>query len=74
MDIMVITSDGIIIRCGTEEISKFQRATQGVRVMKLDEGVKVVSIEATEKDEEDGEDENSEAEPANEKNDENKEK
>ena len=73
MDIMVITSDGIIIRCGTEEISKFQRATQGVRVMKLDDGVKVVSIEATEKDEEDGEEENGEEETKNENTEENKE-
>lgn len=60
MDVMVITSDGVIIRCAAEEISKFGRATQGVRVMRLDEGVKVVSMEATQKEEdsEDAETEN----------------
>jgi len=51
-DLMVITSDGIIIRTATSEISEFGRVTQGVKVMRLDEGVKVVSIERTEKEEE----------------------
>jgi len=51
-DIMIITSDGIIIRTATEEISKFGRTTQGVRVMRLAEGVKVVSTALTEKEEE----------------------
>ena len=50
-DLMVITSDGIIIRTSTDEISEFGRVTQGVRVMRLDEGVKVVSIERTAKEE-----------------------
>ena len=51
-DIMIITSDGIIIRCATDEISKFQRATQGVKVMRLLEDVKVVSITISDKEEE----------------------
>ncbi len=59
-DLMVITSDGIIIRTSTDEISEFGRVTQGVKVMRLDEGVKVVSIERTAKEEEETE-ENTEA-------------
>ncbi len=56
-DIILITSDGIIIRMHTDEISSYSRQTQGVRVMKLDEGVNVVSIARTEREEEnDGED------------------
>ena len=51
-DLMVITSDGIIIRTSTDEISQFGRVTQGVKVMRLDEGVKVVSIERTAKEDE----------------------
>jgi len=54
-DLMVITSEGIIIRTAISEISEFGRVTQGVRVMRLDEGVKVVSIERTEKEEDEEE-------------------
>ncbi|MCI5971213.1 MAG: DNA gyrase subunit A [Oscillospiraceae bacterium] len=50
-DVMVITSDGVIIRTAVDEISKFGRTTQGVKVMRLDEGVKVVSITSTDKEE-----------------------
>lgn len=53
-DIMMITSDGIIIRTHTAEISTFSRHTQGVRVMKLAEGTQLVSIALTDRaDEED---------------------
>ena len=55
-DIILITSDGIIIRTHTDEISSYSRQTQGVRVMKLDEGVRVVSIARTEREEESDED------------------
>lgn len=46
-DIMMITSDGVIIRTHTAEISTYSRQTQGVRVMKLDDGVKLVSVATT---------------------------
>ncbi|MBQ6908187.1 MAG: hypothetical protein IJQ28_07400, partial [Clostridia bacterium] len=46
-DIMVITSDGVIIRTHTAEISTFGRQTQGVRVMKLSGDVNAVSIATT---------------------------
>ena len=57
---MIITSDGVIIRTAVDEISKFGRTTQGVRVMRLADGVKVVSITTTDKEEES--DENTDAE------------
>ncbi len=43
-EIMSITSKGIIIRTPVSGISEIGRNTQGVRIMKLDEGNKVVSI------------------------------
>ncbi len=58
-DIILITSDGVIIRMHTDEISSYSRQTQGVRVMKLDDGVQVMSIARTEREEEQ-EDNNSE--------------
>lgn len=51
-DVMIITSDGVIIRTGVEEISEYGRVTQGVRVMRPDEGVHVVSIARVAKEEE----------------------
>lgn len=59
-DVMIITSDGVIIRTAVDEISKFGRTTQGVKVMRLDEGVKVVSITSTDKEEEEEAEETSE--------------
>ena len=57
-DIMIITSEGIIIRMSTEGISSIGRSTKGVRLMRLGENVKVVSIAATEHEEEDTEEKN----------------
>ncbi|MBE7051174.1 MAG: DNA gyrase subunit A [Ruminococcaceae bacterium] len=51
-DLMSITSDGVIIRMSTDEISEFGRVTQGVRVMKIADGVKVVAIASTAKEDE----------------------
>ena len=51
-DLMSITSDGVIIRMSTDEISEFGRVTQGVRVMKIADDVKVVAIACTAKEEE----------------------
>ncbi len=50
-DVMMITSDGVIIRTGADEISMFGRVTQGVRVMKLADDVNVVSIAKANKEE-----------------------
>ncbi|MGI5984600.1 MAG: DNA gyrase subunit A [Clostridiales bacterium] len=50
-DILLISDDGTIIRMGAETISTFGRATQGVRLMRLAEGAKVISIARTDKEE-----------------------
>lgn len=42
-DIILITSEGVVIRMDSEEISTFGRVTKGVRLMRLGEGVKIVS-------------------------------
>ncbi len=57
-DVMLITSDGVLIRMHAHEISTFGRQTQGVRIMRLAEGVSLVSMAKTEKFEEDGMGEN----------------
>lgn len=50
-DIIIITSEGIIIRVHTDEISTYGRQAQGVRVVKLGEGVNVVSLAMTAREE-----------------------
>ena len=61
-DLLVITNDGTIIRTPVERISRLGRATQGVRVMRLAEGSRVIDIEKLEpeRDEESAETENPE--------------
>jgi DNA gyrase subunit A len=54
-DIMMITSEGVVIRMHIDEISTFSRNTQGVRLMRLDDGVKVVSLALTEREEDEPE-------------------
>lgn len=51
-DIMLISKDGVIIRMSATEVSTMGRATQGVRVMKMNEGDSVVSLTKIEFDEE----------------------
>ncbi len=50
-DIMIITSEGVIIRIAASGISTIGRSTKGVRLIRLPEGVKVVSIGITEHEE-----------------------
>lgn len=57
-DLMSITSDGVIIRMSTDEISELGRVTQGVRVMKIAEDVKVVAIASTAREDEEATEEN----------------
>ncbi|MGN1029978.1 MAG: DNA gyrase subunit A, partial [Butyricicoccaceae bacterium] len=47
-DVMIITDDGTIIRTTVEEIRLCGRSSQGVRVMRMDDDVKVISITRTE--------------------------
>ena len=56
-DVMMISDDGTIIRMAMENISTLSRATQGVRLMRLLEGSKVVAVTTTEKIEETPDDE-----------------
>ena len=57
-DIMLITSEGVIIRTGAEEISTLRRDTSGVKIMRLKDDVKVVSIAKIAKEEEEEGEEN----------------
>ncbi|NLW65143.1 MAG: DNA gyrase subunit A, partial [Clostridiales bacterium] len=50
-DVLLISDDGTIIRMAADSISTFGRATQGVRLMKVAEGAKVISVARTEKEE-----------------------
>ena len=58
-EIMAISSDGVVIRTPLEAISVLGRATQGVRIMKVGENEKLVSITKvqSEDDFEDGDEE-----------------
>ena len=56
-DIIMITSEGIIIRIPASGISTIGRSTKGVRLMRLNDGVKVVSMGVTEHEEEESEEE-----------------
>ncbi len=48
-DILLITNDGTIIRVSVDNISVVGRAAQGVRVMRLAEGSRVIGAEKTER-------------------------
>ena len=52
-DVMLITDTGTIIRMSVKEISVLGRSTQGVTLMRTNDGGKVVSIEIVDKDEDD---------------------
>ena len=64
-DLLVISDDGTIIRMAVDNISLLGRSTQGVRVMRLAEGSRVISIEKTERESEESE-ETAETEPESE--------
>ena len=51
-DIMLISTDGIVIRMHASDIRLCNRPSKGVRVMRLGEGVKIVSLINTSRDEE----------------------
>ena len=52
-DVMLIENGGVIIRIPASSINVYKRDTQGVIVMRIDVGNKVVSIERVEQEEED---------------------
>ncbi|MBU5453773.1 DNA gyrase subunit A [Pseudoflavonifractor sp. MSJ-30] len=51
-DVMLIENGGVIIRVPASSINVYKRDVQGVIVMRIDEGNKVVSIERVEQEEE----------------------
>ena len=51
-EVMLIENGGVIIRVPASSINVYKRDTQGVIVMRIDEGNKVVSIERVEQEEE----------------------
>ena len=51
-NIMAITDTGIIIRVASEDISIIGRDTQGVKVMRIDDGTKLIKIAITPESEE----------------------
>ena len=54
-DVMLITSEGVIIRMSAADISTIGRSTKGVRLMRLGDEVKVVSVAITDHEEEEPE-------------------
>ena len=56
-DIILITSEGVIIRMHTEDISTYSRHTQGVKLMRLADNVIVANIARAPRDEDDDENE-----------------
>ena len=61
-DIMIITSAGVMIRQATNEIRTIGRNTQGVRLIRLDEGAKISSVAKVVKEEDEKEEENEDSE------------
>ena len=61
-DVLLINSDGIIIRISASEVSKLGRATQGVKIMSVGEDCNIVSLAKAIKEEDSNDDENEEQE------------
>ena len=54
-DLLLITDEGVIIRMAVDSISVISRATQGVRLMRLDEGATIVGVARAEQEDEEEE-------------------
>ena len=50
-DVMMVSDDGTIIRMPVSDISTYKRDTQGVKLMKIGENTRVISIAVMERDE-----------------------
>ena len=50
-DLLIINDAGVIIRMAVKDVNSYSRTAQGVRVMNLDDGVKVISIALTDREE-----------------------
>ena len=64
-EILLINSDGIIIRIEAKDVSKLGRATQGVKIMKVKEDANIITLAKVIKDEEEGPEEPQEADQEN---------
>ncbi len=62
-EVIIISQNGQTIRLGLKNIPALGRATQGVRIMRLNDGDKVVSLALVEKAEELDEDEDTDTKP-----------
>ena len=62
-DILLITDDGTVIRTPVDDIRLCGRATQGVRLMRIEEGKRIVGVARAEAEEEEPAEEASEARP-----------
>ncbi len=51
-EVFLINSDGIIIRIKASEVSKLGRTTQGVKIMKVEEGTEIVAMARGPRDDE----------------------
>jgi DNA gyrase subunit A len=56
-DILLISDDGTIIRMATADVNVYSRTAQGVRVMRVNDDTKVISLARTEKEPAEGEEE-----------------
>ncbi len=50
-DLLIINDGGVIIRMAVRDVNTYSRTAQGVKLMNLDNGVKVISIALTEHEE-----------------------
>ncbi len=48
-DVIMISSDGIIIRTPADQISSFQRPSKGVKVMKVNDGERIATLSVVDK-------------------------
>jgi DNA gyrase subunit A len=55
-EILLINSDGIIIRIGMEDVKPLGRATQGVKIMKVGEDTEIIAMAKTIREDDDEED------------------
>lgn len=67
-DVIMISSEGIIIRTPVSQISEFQRPSKGVRVMRVSDSDRVVTLSVVEHAEPEEETENGESEQENSEN------
>ena len=66
-DVIMITTDGIVIRTHADQISSFKRPSKGVKVMRVNDGERLATLSIVDKYEEESEEdfENSENEQTN---------